>query len=255
MLTANLAMVAGKTRIARMKLKQIRSVIGEDAETAGRRKTAAPAAEDDAQVPGTAARMLEIAERLFAEHGVEQVPLRQIVIESGQRNRSALHYHFGSREALVSHLLNRRLHQINVIRHRYLDRLVAEGRDTDLHAVVESTILPLADAVRDTDWGRHYLQVLAQTTFSPNLLKKGLVERDAVSALIRVRKLVFTLCPQVPREVMNLRLTWFNDTVVYSLAHWYRDQGRRGGEPPLSELIDFCAASLSAPVGSRVGRR
>ena len=66
MLTGNLAMVAGNTRVARMKLKQIRSVIGEDAETAGRRKTAAPAAEDEAQVPGTAARMLEIAERLIA---------------------------------------------------------------------------------------------------------------------------------------------------------------------------------------------
>lgn len=208
--------------------------------------TTAPAADDS--LTDTARRILEIAERLFAEQGVEQVPLRQIVVESGQRNRSALHYHFGSREALVSHLLNRRLHQVNEIRHRYLDELEGRDQPLDIHGVVEATIRPLADVVLDTDWGTNYLQVLAQTTFSPGLLNKGLVDKTAMSALYRVREHLYALLPDVPRNVMKLRLIWFMDTVVYSMAHWVRERNKRArNAPPVDELVDFCAAALAGP--------
>ncbi|MBV8158148.1 MAG: TetR family transcriptional regulator [Dyella sp.] len=236
-----------------MKLKQARAVIIDEHQPPahGRARTNrgidAGAEEDDGPTD-TARRILEIAERLFAEQGVEQVALRQIVVESGQRNRSALHYHFGSREALVSHLLNRRLHQINRIRNDYLDALEQRAEAIDIHAVVEATILPLVDVVLHTDWGTNYLQVLAQTTFSPGLLNKGLVDRTAMSALYRVREHIFQLYPNVPREVMKLRMVWFMDTVVYSLAHWVRERGKRSRtEPPVDELIDFCSAALQGP--------
>ncbi|HLK24317.1 MAG TPA: TetR family transcriptional regulator, partial [Caulobacteraceae bacterium] len=58
---------------------------------------------------GTTAELLDLAERMFAEGGVENVALTQIVAASSQRNRSALHYHFGSREGVLSALLDRRL--------------------------------------------------------------------------------------------------------------------------------------------------
>jgi len=223
-----------------------------EAESAERVKSAERAERADLAAPDgltdTARRILEIAERLFAEQGVEQVPLRQIVVESGQRNRSALHYHFGSREALVSHLLNRRLHQVNEIRHRHLDELEGRGHPIDIHGVVEATIRPLVEVVLDTDWGTNYLQVLAQTTFSPALLNKGLVDKTAMSALYRVREHLYALLPDVPRDVMKLRLIWFMDTVVYSLAHWVRERSKRARSgPPVEELIDFCAAALAGP--------
>ena len=218
------------------------------AERAERADLAASASAAPDGLTDTARRILEIAERLFAEQGVEQVPLRQIVVESGQRNRSALHYHFGSREALVSHLLNRRLHQVNEIRHRHLDELEGRGQPIDIHGVVEATIRPLVEVVLDTDWGTNYLQVLAQTTFSPALLNKGLVDKTAMSALYRVREHLYALLPDVPRDVMKLRLIWFMDTVVYSLAHWVRERSKRARSgPPVEELIDFCAAALAGP--------
>lgn len=219
---------------------------GLDAEGVPADDLAAPAAHDG--LTDTARRILEIAERLFAEQGVEHVPLRQIVVESGQRNRSALHYHFGSREALVSHLLNRRLHQVNEIRHRHLDELESGGRPIDIHGVVGATIRPLVEVVLDTDWGTNYLQVLAQTTFSPGLLNTGLVDKTAMSALYRVREHLYALLPDVPRDVMKLRMIWFMDTVVYSLAHWVRERSKRARSgPPVDELIDFCAAALAGP--------
>ena len=53
----------------------------------------------------TKARLAREAERLFATRGVYQVTVREIVNAAGQRNVSALTYHFGSREGLLEAIL------------------------------------------------------------------------------------------------------------------------------------------------------
>ena len=58
--------------------------------------------------PSARERLLDCAERLFAEHGVGGVSLRGINAEAGL-SPAALHYHFGSKEALVQALLERRM--------------------------------------------------------------------------------------------------------------------------------------------------
>ena len=45
------------------------------------------------------------AERLFAEQGIEAVALRHVNQAANQRNMSAAHYHFQSREGLVRAVL------------------------------------------------------------------------------------------------------------------------------------------------------
>ena len=49
----------------------------------------------------TRARLLEESERRFAEQGVWQAGIGEIVAAAGQRNASALTYHFGSREGVL----------------------------------------------------------------------------------------------------------------------------------------------------------
>ena len=50
---------------------------------------------------GTREKLIIAAEQLFAERGIQDVSLRQINNAAGQRNASATHYHFGSRDTLV----------------------------------------------------------------------------------------------------------------------------------------------------------
>jgi AcrR family transcriptional regulator len=45
--------------------------------------------------------LLRTAVRLFAEHGVEGVSLREIGDAAGQGNKAVVHYYFGSREGLL----------------------------------------------------------------------------------------------------------------------------------------------------------
>ena len=115
----------------------------------------------------TPTQMLDVAERLFAENGIDNVSIREIVRGSGQSNLSAAHYHFGSREALIGAMLTRRIRVINGIRHERLDQLVASGRDNRIHAIVTATVGVLGDVVKTMPWGRDYVRVAA--LFSPKL--------------------------------------------------------------------------------------
>ena len=73
----------------------------------------------------TKEQILDVAERMFAEEGVHGVSLRAIIAEA-KVNLAAVHYHFGSKDALVEAVFERRVGPINEARLEWLDRIEAE---------------------------------------------------------------------------------------------------------------------------------
>src|SRR5262249_2581823 len=82
-------------------------------------------------------RLLRAGERLFAERGIDGVTVREINQLAGQRNSSALHYHFGSREGLLNEIRHQHRGPIEERRVAMLDALEREDRTDDLRALVE----------------------------------------------------------------------------------------------------------------------
>lgn len=64
--------------------------------------------------------IIEAAELLFAEHGVNGASLRQIGVASGSANTNVVAYHFGNKEALVAAVIRHRLPDIEAIRTRLM---------------------------------------------------------------------------------------------------------------------------------------
>ena len=55
----------------------------------------------------TRQKLLDAAARAFAEDGVFNASLIEITRQAGQRNRGALHYHFGSRDGVLCAVIDR----------------------------------------------------------------------------------------------------------------------------------------------------
>jgi AcrR family transcriptional regulator len=108
--------------------------------------------------PGPSAKqqLVLTAERLFAQHGVDGVALRQIGTAAGMGNKSAVQYHFGSKEVLLQAILASRLEHLT--RRRTL--LEARMRGDDLRSVVEAHQLPLMELAEDESC--YYLPFLEQ---------------------------------------------------------------------------------------------
>jgi AcrR family transcriptional regulator len=107
---------------------------------------------------GTRERLLDEAEQLFARNGVQGVATRQIVEAAGQRNPSAVSYHFGSRQGLLLAILARRGGPIDDERGVRRD---AAGDAAPTSALVDCLVGPYA-ALLDDEGGRAYLRIVAQ---------------------------------------------------------------------------------------------
>jgi AcrR family transcriptional regulator len=112
----------------------------------------------------TKAVLLREAERLFARRGLYQVTVREILEAAGQRNVSAINYHFGSRDGVLAAILVRHGDPTDVARGELLAQC---GRDASSRELIAALVLPYA-AHLATPSGRDYLRIVAQlsATFS-----------------------------------------------------------------------------------------
>jgi len=100
----------------------------------------------------TRARLLDAAERLFAERGFGGTSMRALAGSAGT-SVSAANYHFGSKRALLRQVLVRRLEPIN---RRRLDGLSAlesraGGEGTPLEQLLDVFLRPSFEAWREAD--------------------------------------------------------------------------------------------------------
>ncbi|MEJ0064210.1 MAG: TetR/AcrR family transcriptional regulator [Caulobacteraceae bacterium] len=213
-----------------------------------------------AQIKAPAAtidELLQTAERLFARDGVENVALTQIVAQAGQKNRSALHYHFGSRSGVLTAVLHRRLAPINARREAMMAALPAPPTVAE---VLRAEVTPLARVVVEEPWGPDHLSILAQVTYHPQLLGEQGVAEAYLSGLRRGRALLGATCPQTPASALDQRVVWFKDSVVFALARWVRDTpAPQRTSAALSELLEqlvaYGAAGLTAPAPTSIPER
>ena len=106
-------------------------------------------------------QIMDTAEALFANRGIEGVSLRTINSAAGV-SPGVLHYHFGSREVLVAELINR---HIGTLSQAIMERL----RPLDLQPqptvsnILKALILPLAELGLHTDKAdNNYLGFIAR---------------------------------------------------------------------------------------------
>lgn len=111
-----------------------------------------------ARSSGTKLALLDTAEHLFARGSIAGVTTREITEAAGQKNTSAISYHFGSREGLLLELLARRGAPVDERRGELRDTL---GPDPELAALVDCLVVPYG-ALLLTPEGRSYLRIVAQ---------------------------------------------------------------------------------------------
>ena len=96
-------------------------------------------------------RLLDTAERLFAERGITGVSLREITEAAGQRNASVVQYHFGSRAGLVAAIVERHMTVVDADRTARLDAATPTADDLGVHEAMRILVEPLAECLRTAE--------------------------------------------------------------------------------------------------------
>ncbi len=204
--------------------------------------------------------LLDAAAVLMDEQGIDNVSLNEINRASGNRNRSAVTYHFGSRDAVVRELIGRTTDIINAERNALLDHLETTGAPMTPRTVLEVLVGPFARQLR-TEQGRRHLRLCGQLINHPRFIADP---REIMWANTSVQRCARHLAPalaHLPPDIATERASQIAGFLVRACA----DQARLlDTDPPprpvfgieafTANLVDTLLAILQAPTTIQADR-
>jgi AcrR family transcriptional regulator len=199
----------------------------------------------------TRTKLIQAGERLFAEHGIDNVSLREITRAAGARNVVALQHHFADREGLLHAIIDKHHIRVEERRHALLD--ACETNDTlDSRSLAAALVRPLAACLEDTDGGPEFLQIFADVVNRPRPIRWPSPIEGREDSMERWRTLV---APLLPPGAQRLHRRFA--AVLYvsvELARCARDE--RPHDHPLiaSAAIDLVASNLTTPMSDETAR-
>ena len=193
-------------------------------------------------------KLLRAALHLFARQGLD-VPLRDINELAGQRNASALHYHFGGRPELVQAIIDR--YRLSDDVHAAIEAELRSGPH-HIREVVEG-LVDRSCAWLGTPDGRDYIRVVFQFVIRLPL-RQHLLEGTDPPSLASVRaqaELIHEALPDLPEHLVRERAVASFDLVLLQVAERARiidDEDGRGLLPEAewkANLVDMATGLLT----------
>ncbi|GIF04929.1 TetR family transcriptional regulator [Actinoplanes siamensis] len=198
------------------------------------------------QVERTRQRILQTAERLFAEHGVFSISNRQISEAADQGNNAAVNYHFGTKSDLVRAIVRRHAEGMDVIRAGLLERYAGS---TTLRDWVTCVVLPFTGHLESLGLPSWYARFAAQVMTEPKLRELAVTELGESALPRAVTEGVHRCLPGLPPAVRDER-----DEMAHTLIVHFCAQRERTADPrwpaTADGLIDAIEGLYRAPVSA-----
>lgn len=208
----------------------------------------------------TKAAIMDAAEIVMAEHGVDGATVRAIVGMAGA-NTAAIHYHFNSREGLVEAMLRRHGGFVILRRHEMIAEFDRTGNAPTPIDVVNLLVDPRIEFLKEKgEAGRRATRFLARLQFDRSNQSDGkglhihVARKHFPEVGVRMLELIGQACPEVSNEELQQRLTMAIDTMFQYLANaefmtikWTADEQRGEMLRHTANLKTFLVGGLAAP--------
>ncbi|MBW2274776.1 MAG: TetR family transcriptional regulator [Deltaproteobacteria bacterium] len=203
----------------------------------------------------TKTRLLDAAERLFAERGYEGSSMRAITKAAGA-NVSAANYHFGSKDELIRATLLRRIEPLNQRRLEALEALenAARGAPIEVESLVEAYLRPIFEASHSAGPGPEgFRRVAARLVSDPHPVLASLKTELFRPLAERYFVALSRSLPGVPREDLAVGFALSLGVTMHAVSgHLELFLSHAGCEPVVDEeavfrrIVSFAAAGLRA---------
>ena len=200
-------------------------------------------------------RLMVVGELMFAEEGLGAVSVRGLAA-AAQVNLASLHYHFGSKEALLEAIFQLRSRPIADARMRLLaDSRRARGRPPLLEQVLAAFLRPALTLGMEPQFGGvAFARLRARLSIEPEAISKRVLASAFDETSRAFLEALGRALPKLPRLELEHRFHFLLGTTVYSMGDCGRirslTDGRcdpRDGERTVRLLVPFLAAGFRAP--------
>src|SRR3984885_1618195 len=204
----------------------------------------------------TRERILDTAERLFAEQGYSGTSLRTIIAEA-RVNLAAIHYHFGSKEALLEAVFLRRAEPANQERLMMLERCERDAGNNapELEKVIEAFVVPAFHTAYDPARGGPVFQALVGRLYAEGDILPRIVGTRFLPLLGRFASALARALPDLPPDELFWRVHFAMGATAQALRgtkDWeiFGGPSRDGADSEIimQRLMAFLEAAFRAPL-------
>ena len=199
----------------------------------------------------TREKLLRAAEHLFARHGLD-VPIREIHKVAGQRNASAIQYHFGSKEELLAAIIERHAPSPEAMADVRAD---LEARQKDPRSFVEAIVRRLCAYLAEPetrDYIRFSFHLMMRSSMRAVLARGS--EHHSMAAVYAETDLVRSMFPRLPERLVRERAVAGISFITLQVAERARliddvppEEGALLDEEEfIDNLVDMATAVLTA---------
>ncbi|MDN5895803.1 MAG: hypothetical protein L0H93_17480 [Nocardioides sp.] len=195
----------------------------------------------------TREQLIRAGEHRFARDGVAGARLRDVVRDAEQANDAAVSYHFGSRDGLLTAIVEKHMSLMEADRSRS-----GEGSpDNHLVEVVRMIVVPTARLLK-TPEGRDFLRIMEQLAYHSGVRSGrpalGMQNTILAGQLAQLERLIQ---PGLDKVATRERLASLVTFLTASLAGRARALERRPRQPLghqryVDELVAMLAAAMAA---------
>ncbi len=205
----------------------------------------------------TKERLLDAAERLFADQGFAATSLRDLTA-AADANLAAVNYHFGSKDALLEAVFEHRLGPVNRARLELLDGFEAEhGNDAvALERILWANLSPPFRKLHDErDPGSNFMRLVARLNVDPNHHIHEVFLRQFETVRQRFLAALERTLPHLDRTEVERRMHYVLGSMMHTFCwsqavHCLCSVAPPEGDQVLRSLIGFAAAGMRAPAGN-----
>ena len=162
--------------------------------------------------------IMRAAEKLFAKHGKENVTVRAIIEASGQKNESALQYHFKNRQGLVDAINHFRQGQIDSKRGELLNDILQNNPEPSVREICEIMVKPVFILAKSDSAFRQWLK---SSTLDHAAATTSTIKRNWASLgenTWRAARLLYKSLSHIDQTVFDLRLMSVNRYIALTLS-------------------------------------
>ena len=154
-------------------------------------------------------KLLDHAERLFAEKGIQATSIRDLTQATGV-NVAFVNYHFGSKDGLVGQVLERRIIPLNHARTERLQQVLktadAAGRKPLVEDLLRALIEPTFEFAATLPESRYFLEMVSRAMGGPDTQVRAMFLRQFKPLFQLVYDAMHKALPELPSSVLLCRL-------------------------------------------------